>query len=1181
VEGVGFSFYTKEQIMGLSVKRVAVQPAFDQQGVPVSDGLYDPAFGPLGMHGVCVTCGLTAKHCPGHCGHIELPVPIINPLLFGACYKILQKTCHWCYNFRIRGGQGELEFLMKQFQLLDEGRVTEASDLGKNAEEELHAAAAENAGPPKKATDVATDASPSLLVATKRAEAVAYLTARLTDGKCTFCGAFSPKLRSYQKSKVLVDPLPAKVAAKNHDLGIELKSSIFKQPELQDEEEELKSEEEYVPKKGPLADGDDENDSELSSSAPDKEEDLDERLVPAVDEVDEDAPEPAAVTEATSAAVAGRRWMTPLEVQEHLRRVWNRCPRLCGMLWNHLIAAEDGRFQRIATSYEVFMMNVLLVPPSRFRPPQISAATGRLAEHGHHSHLNKVLSTINAFVSESKIKDKKEASAARGRLWHSLQVAVAEFFDSSGNAKAKDYHGGIKQILDKKEGLFRRNMMGKRVNYAARTVISPDPYIETDEIGIPMVFAKKLTFPTPVTWHNYEQLARAVVNGPDAHPGATQVEKDGFVKNLKNMSKEGRVALSKTLLEHAPLQPGSTAVVHAHVQSGDFVLLNRQPSLHKPSMMGMKVRVLGEERTMRMHYANCSSFNADFDGDEMNIHLPQSLNAKADIRFAAMSRDQYLSPKDGGPLRGLIQDHVLSGVLLTMKDTFFSRSDYQLLVYSAIYAVRPLLDITTEPPAIFKPKPLWTGKQVISTIVKHVLAGKPFFNFTGQARIKGSMWGPEGAEEGTVQFAGGDLVTGVIDKSQSGASANGFVHACYTLYGGDVAERLLTSMGRVFTKFLQMYGFTCGMEDFLLSPKVEEERRRVLALAKERSTAAVKEFVESDQVEDEALERALHERLVKVPTEETRLDGAMKKVSHKLTDTVVDLAIPTGMRKPFPHNNFFLMVTAGAKGSTVNFSMIACCLGQMELEGKRVARMASGRTLPGFRPYETNVVAGGFISQRFLTGVRPREFYHHCMAGREGLIDTAVKTSRSGYLQRCIIKHLESLVVSYDGTVRDSDGSVVQFAYGEDGLDPVHHASVHNLKLWSENKLVAAMRLPLLEKQLAEAVQLYHSRFLSKSLRLPDFAGHRFTPRSDEIRAGSLLETHSPFELGVVSDKFLERMRDAKVQDPKLAKLMMFNYLRLLVPPGESVGVLAGQSIGEPSTQMTLVRKLSSFSFRF
>lgn len=278
------------------------------------------------------------------------------------------------------------------------------------------------------------------------------------------------------------------------------------------------------------------------------------------------------------------------------------------------------------------MMRYLLVPPSRFRPPQVTASTGRPAEHAHNAHLNKVLASIIAFTSESKISSASEAAASKARIWHQIQVQVATYFDASkGKTKVanacsssscvskielKDVHPGIKQVLDKKEGLFRRNMMGKRVNYAARTVISPDPYIETDEIGIPMVFAKKLTFPTPVTWHNHEQMAQAVINGPNVHPGASQVEKakkrrkifcgcffvnpvclkDGFVKKLEHMSKEGRVALSKTLMDHAPLDPASTAVVHAHVKNGDYVLLNRQPSLHKPSMMGQKVRVLGSER---------------------------------------------------------------------------------------------------------------------------------------------------------------------------------------------------------------------------------------------------------------------------------------------------------------------------------------------------------------------------------------------------------------------------------------------------------------------------------------------------------------------------------------------------------------------------------------------------------
>ena len=155
---------------------------------------------------------------------------------------------------------------------------------------------------------------------------------------------------------------------------------------------------------------------------------------------------------------------------------------------------------------------------------------------------------------------------------------------------------------------------------------------------------------------------------------------------------------------------------------------------------------------------------------------------------------------------------------------------------------------------------------------------------------------------------------------------------------------------------------------------------------------------------------------------------------------MIKVCLPDGLAVPFPDNTFGLMVTTGAKGSMVNQSQVSCSLGQQALEGRRVPRLSSGRTLPSFAPYDPNPRADGFIADRFLTGIRPQEYYFHCMAGREGLVDTAVKTSRSGYLQRCLVKHLEELKVSYDHTVRDGEGGVVQFLYGEDGVDPTKAA---------------------------------------------------------------------------------------------------------------------------------------------
>jgi hypothetical protein len=224
----------------------------------------------------------------------------------------------------------------------------------------------------------------------------------------------------------------------------------------------------------------------------------------------------------------------------------------------------------------------------------------------------------------------------------------------------------------------------------------------------------------------------------------------------------------------------------------------------------------------------------------------------------------------------------------------------------------------------------------------------------------------------------------------------------------------------------------------------------------------------------------------------TELDNAVKGAMAGVHSKVIDACLPHGLAKTFPSNQFALMVASGAKGSSINHAMIAVGLGQQELEGRRVPLMPSGKSLPCFpafdpspragewwpwshtpaavavchrgdscRPHAVSLQhrshrafpalllpafppslphgtgAGGYIGDRFLTGLRPQEYFMHCMSGREGLVDTAVKTSRSGYLQRCLVKHLEALRVHYDGTVRDADGGLVQTAYGEDGLDPL------------------------------------------------------------------------------------------------------------------------------------------------
>eukprot|EP00948_MAST-09A_sp_MAST-9A-sp1_P003219 g3219.t1 len=820
------------------------------------------------------------------------------------------------------------------------------------------------------------------------------------------------------------------------------------------------------------------------------------------------------------------------------------------------------RIRHIADiSSKSFFIQVLPVAPSRFRPCQEMG--GMIMEHPQNVMLRAIL------VANEKLKDATEernnaalaktpqekrafanqALQTKLNTWIELQDAVNSLIDGT---RSRRHRGvvGVKQILEKKEGLFRRNMMGKRVNFAARSVISPDPYIKTSEVGVPLRFAVKLTYPEPVNLLNESEMRKLVENGPHTHPGANWlIDEFGRVQDFTHMSDAARIALSKTLLKAPPnAPPGARKLVGRHLRNGDVLLANRQPTLHKPSIMAHVARILRNPamQTIRLHYANCNTYNADFDGDEINLHFPQNELARAEAMHIVATSHQYLVPTDGSPLRGLIQDHVDCGVLLTRRGAFLSQDEYTQLVYVAChtFAEEKGLRLILLPPAVQYRDGgkngkgivrLWTGKQLISTILKNLLHNEPWtssgpldeittngeqkqslsngsnghsgrlqdvltmrigaggeiqsleklsrrpgFSLDGKSKLDGALWdvGATGKEEGRVIFRDSELLQGILDKNQFGHASFGFVHSIYELYGPTFADEILSSLGRVFTFYIQwIHGFTCGIGDMILQQDAEDDRKRILSEVSVTGSEVQREFImEKMNVKEEKddtppnispeglassiLGESQEEKEGAISEEERKhgsthlreylgsflhregvpgaaaLDNVVKAKLMEGASSVNMRCLPSGLVKTFPRNCMLVMTNSGAKGSRVNHSMISCCLGQQELEGRRVPTMVSGKTLPSFPPNSLLPRAGGFIADRFLTGIRPQEYYFHCMSGREGLVDTAVKTSRSGYLQRCLIKHMENLVVQYDHTVRDSDcGAVVQFLYGGDGID--------------------------------------------------------------------------------------------------------------------------------------------------
>jgi DNA-directed RNA polymerase I subunit RPA1 len=541
--------------------------------------------------------------------------------------------------------------------------------------------------------------------------------------------------------------------------------------------------------------------------------------------------------------------------------------------------------------------------------------------------------------------------------------------------------------------------------------------------------------------------------------GANQIETaDGQIIKLDRLSDVERVGKAKLLNKNG-------MKVYRHLIDGDALLVNRQPSLHKASIMAHRARVLQhvKEQTLRLHYANCSSYNADFDGDEMNCHFVQNELARAEAYTICNTDNQYIVPTSGNPIRGLIQDHVSSAVKLTCKNSFLTKAEFQQLLYIAVHGlpgteiVTSMEHIATPPPTVWKPTPLWTGKQVVSAILAHLCRHPlPPLQLDSKARTPSTAFSPEHNEHEVV-IRNGELLFGVIDKNSIGNASLGLVHAVYELYGAELAGRLLNSFARVFTFHLQNAGHSCLIEDLVLQDKSDHERRSLLEKVDEVTHEGLIQFLESDGMgshhhghKQSSKKKSMQElrpdlaRFLNGTRDrkdgKVKLDAAMQQLVNKSASDVIKACLPNGLRTSFLNNHFALMVMTGAKGSAVNQSQITCFLGQQALEGQRVPVMTSGKTLPSFPAFDGSARAGGFVRDRFLTGVKPQEYYFHCMAGREGLVDTAVKTSRSGYLQRCLVKHLEELNVCYDYTVRDSGNNVVQFLYGEDGIDTLNNA---------------------------------------------------------------------------------------------------------------------------------------------
>ncbi len=659
---------------------------------------------------------------------------------------------------------------------------------------------------------------------------------------------------------------------------------------------------------------------------------------------------------------------------------------------------------------EWMVLDVLLVPPVSVRP-SITLDSGIRSEDDLTHKLVDII-RIN-----QKLYENRESGAPQlivEDLWELLQYHVTTYFDNevSGIPPARHRSGRalrtLAQRLKGKEGRFRSNLSGKRVDFSARTVISPDPLLSINQVGVPKEIAEILTVPERVTEWNIEEMKELVMQGPKGSPGVNYIIRDdGRRVDL-------RFARDPSIIANS-LRPGF--IIERHLRDGDIVLFNRQPSLHRMSIMAHEVKVM-PYKTFRLNLSVCRPYNADFDGDEMNLHVPQSEEARAEAAILMKVQEQISTPRYGGPIIGAIQDFITASYFLTRSGTYFDKSVASELITTAGVTKMP------EPDTVdMDGKPLWSGRTLFSALLPKTL------NFQMKNKLcECSKTQPDGQclkencpTDGYVIIKNGKLIAGVIDKSGFGAEVpNSVLHRILKENGTDMTRIFLDGVTKMLAAYITRKGFSIGVD--------------AVEVPSEGKARIHKEIEDRKKEVDELIQKFREGKLERIPgnTMEETLEAHIQDILAKARDEAGNISAEyLGMK-----NEAVIMAKTGARGNMINLAQMSACVGQQSVRGNRIMRGYRDRTLPHFKRGDLSADAHGFVNSSFRSGLTPIEFFMHACGGREGLVDTAVRTSSSGYMQRRLVNAMQDLASHYDRTVRNSTGEIIQFKFGEDNVDP-------------------------------------------------------------------------------------------------------------------------------------------------
>jgi len=667
----------------------------------------------------------------------------------------------------------------------------------------------------------------------------------------------------------------------------------------------------------------------------------------------------------------GGRQLLPSDVRDHLAEIPNADLKLLGL---------DPEYARP----EWMVLTALLVPPVTVRP-SITLETGERSEDDLTHKLVDIMrinqrleANINAGAPQLIIED----------LWELLQYHVVTYFnnETAGIPPARHRSGRplktLSQRLKGKEGRFRYNLSGKRVNFSARTVISPDPMISINEVGVPLEIAEELSVPMKVTKWNLDECKEMVLR--TTFPVVNYVIRpDG---KRKKATEKGRQELVDTL------EPG--CIVERQLRDGDIVLFNRQPSLHRISIMAHRARIM-PGKSFRLNLAVTTPYNADFDGDEMNLHVPQTEEAQVEAEVLMKVQNQIISPRHGHAIIKGQEDHVSGAYFLTREGVSYGKKEAcDILAIAQIHEL-PKPDVSEGK------EDRWSGKLLFSQLLPKGL----------DLEYKSKLGE-------TVKIKNGLLVSGSIESK---GFENEVIERIMRKFGPEVAGRFIDHATRISLYAITKQGFSVSLENYTLSPEAMKRIEDIEENAKREVDGLVMQYKKKtlERLPGRTLRETLEERVMMVLSKARNTCGKVTEESLGMTNTSI------------------LMAKIGARGSLLNAIQMGAMVGQQAVRSKRLSRGYKGRPLLHYKKGDLGAEARGFVLSSFAKGLTPEEYFFHSMGGRESLVNTAIRTARSGYMQRRLINALQDLVVTKDRSVRDARGTVAQFIYGGDGMDPI------------------------------------------------------------------------------------------------------------------------------------------------